>query len=250
MTGKLAGRVALVTGASRGIGAETARLLAAAGARVFVNYREKVRRAGRVVEEITEAGGVAFAVGADLTDPAAVRAMIEDIRERCGRLDLLVLNASGGMERDAGPDYALRLNRDAQLSLVDAALPVLAPSARIVFVTSHDAHFHGDRPTFDAYEPVAASKRAGEDALRQRIPDLTARGITLVIVSGDMIEGTITPTLLERRHPGAIEARRAQAGSLPTVAEFAAEVAAAATAPVDSGHTVYVGGEDYLLPTT
>ncbi|MEU6269119.1 SDR family oxidoreductase [Saccharopolyspora shandongensis] len=242
----LAGRIALVTGGSRGIGAETARLLGAAGARVFVNYREKAKRAQRVVDEIARAGGAASAVRADLTDRAAVAAMTGEIRDLCGRLDLLVLNASGGMERDVPADYALRLNRDAQVSLVDAALPLLSSSARIVFVTSHQAHFHGTRPTYDEYEPVAASKRAGEDALRARIPELTSRGIGLVVVSGDMIEGTITPTLLERARPGIIDARRTQAGALPTIYEFAAEIVSAATAPLETGHTVYVGGEDYL----
>ncbi|MEV0703654.1 SDR family oxidoreductase [Saccharopolyspora sp. NPDC050389] len=247
MSGSLAGRIALVTGGSRGIGAETARLLGAAGARVFVNYREKAKRAQRVVDEIARAGGAASAVRADLTDQAAVAAMANEIRDLCGRLDVLVLNASGGMERDVPPDYALRLNRDAQLSLVDAAAPLLSPSARIVFVTSHQAHFHGSRPTYDEYEPVAASKRAGEDALRDRIPGLAARGISLVVVSGDMIEGTITPTLLERARPGIIGARRAQAGSLPTISGFATEIVSAATAPLETGHTVYVGGEDYLV---
>ncbi|MCK2244744.1 MULTISPECIES: SDR family oxidoreductase [unclassified Crossiella] len=246
----LAGRIALVTGGSRGIGAETARLLAAEGATVFVNYREKARRADRVVGEIERAGGTAAAVRADLTDPAAVDAMIEQIRDRAGRLDLLVLNASGGLERDRAADYALRLNRDAQVSLVEAALPLLPPSGRIVFVTSHEAHFHESRLSYDVYEPVAASKRAGEDALRARIPALTAREISLVVVSGDMIEGTITPTLLERANPGAIEARRAEAGALPTIAEFAGEVVAAASAAVPSGHTVYVGGADYLAGVT
>ncbi|WP_308197895.1 SDR family oxidoreductase [Saccharopolyspora soli] len=236
-----------MTGGSRGIGAETARLLGVAGARVFVNYREKAKRAQQVVDEITRAGGVASAVCADLTDQAAVTSMITEIRDRCGRLDLLVLNASGGMERDVAPGYALRLNRDAQLSLVDAAAPLLAPSSRIIFVTSHQAHFHGGQPTYREYEPVAASKRAGEDALRDRIPDLAARGITLVVVSGDMIKGTITVTLLERAHPGAIDTRRTQAGSLPTISEFAAEIMSAVTAPLESGHTVYVGGEDYLV---
>ena len=96
------------------------------------------------------------------------------------------------------------------------------------------------------YEPVALSKRAGEDALRGLIPELEAKGIEFVVVSGDMIEGTITVTLLDRARPGTVNARRQQAGDLPTIADFAAEIAAATTAPLDTGHTVYVGGTDYL----
>jgi hypothetical protein len=96
------------------------------------------------------------------------------------------------------------------------------------------------------YEPVARSKRAGEDALRALLPNLAEKGISLVVVSGDMIEGTVTATLLDRSNPGAIEARRAEAGKLYSVQEFAAEVAAMVTADVESGHTEYVGGADYL----
>jgi NAD(P)-dependent dehydrogenase (short-subunit alcohol dehydrogenase family) len=172
--------------------------------------------------------------------------MFTQVRHAYGRLDLLVLNASGGMERGFDPGYALRLNRDAQVHALDCALPLMPVSSRVVFVTSHQAHFHGSKPGIDQYEPVACSKRAGEDALRERIPELAERGISLVVVSGDMIEGTITVTLLDRARPGTVNARRQQAGDLPTIADFAAEIAAATTAPLDTGHTVYVGGTDYL----
>jgi NAD(P)-dependent dehydrogenase (short-subunit alcohol dehydrogenase family) len=245
----LAGRSALVTGSSRGIGAETARLLAGLGAAVVVNYRDKARRADAVVTEIEAAGGSALAVRADLTEPAEVRAMFKEAGARFGGLDLLVLNASGGMERDADPGYALRLNRDAQLDALDSALPLMAAGSRVVFVTSHQAHFVEHRPTMPEYLPVARSKRAGEDALRARIGELSERGVDLVVVSGDMIEGTITATLLNRANPGAIEERRALGGGLPTVAEFAAAVAeqAAAAAPEEAlpGRTVFIGGADY-----
>ncbi|MCP3800633.1 SDR family oxidoreductase [Allokutzneria sp. A3M-2-11 16] len=240
----MTGRVVLVTGASRGVGAETARLLAASGAHVFVNYRDKAKRADRVVADIVEARGSAEAVKADLTDPDAVAAMFE----RCGRLDALVLNASGGMERNRDPDYAMRLNRDAQVRAVEMALPLMPALSRVVFVTSHQAHFHGQRPSYASYEAVAASKRSGEDELRARIPLLSERGVGLVVVSGDMIEGTITVTLLDRAEPGIVDARRAEVRSLPTVAEFAEAVARAAVEPVATGHTVYVGGADYLTP--
>ncbi|WP_086820752.1 SDR family oxidoreductase [Allokutzneria sp. NRRL B-24872] len=245
----MTGRVVLVTGASRGVGADTARLLAASGAHVFVNYRDKVKRADRVVADIVSSGGSAEAVKADLTDPAEAAAMFDVVRARCGRLDALVLNASGGMERDRDPDYAMRLNRDAQVRAVELALPLMPALSRVVFVTSHQAHFHGQRPTYDSYEAVAASKRAGEDELRARIPLLSERGIGLVVVSGDMIEGTITVTLLDRAEPGIVDARRAEVRSLPTVAEFAEAVAKAAVEPVATGHTVFVGGADYLTPT-
>jgi len=239
--GSLSGRVALVTGSSRGIGADTVRYLAEAGASVVVNYRSKAPRAEKIVAEIVAAGGRAIAVGADLTDPESVESMFERTVAELGPIDLLVLNASGGMESGMGDDYAMRLNRDAQVNVVERGLPHLADGARVVFVTSHQAHFIRTTPTMPEYEPVARSKRAGEDALRAKLPELEAAGVEFVVVSGDMIEGTITATLLERANPGAIAARREDAGKLYNVSEFAAEVALAALEPVPADNTRLVG---------
>ena len=237
----LRGLRVLITGSSRGIGADTAGYLAAAGAKVVINFRNKEARALKVVAGIEAAGGEALAIGADLTDPASVAAMFAEVRDAWGGLDILVLNASGGMESGMGEDYALRLNRDAQVNVLEAALPLMEPGSRVVFVTSHQAHFIHSVSTMPEYEPVARSKRAGEDALRERLPQLEAAGIDFVVVSGDMIEGTITATLLERARPGAIDARREEAGKLYTVSEFAAEVAHAAVDAIPADHTRYVG---------
>ncbi|KQM84598.1 SDR family oxidoreductase [Agromyces sp. Leaf222] len=247
-SGSLTGKVALVTGSSRGIGADTVRYLAEAGAAVIVNYRSKAPRAQKVVDEITAAGGRAIAVGADLTDAASVTDMFEQAVAAFGPVDVLVLNASGGMETGMGEDYAMRLNRDAQVNVVDNALPHLAEGARIVFVTSHQAHFIRTTPTMPEYVPVALSKRAGEDALRAKLPELDAAGVEFVVVSGDMIEGTITATLLERANPGAIAARKSDAGRLYNVSEFAAEVAAAAVDPIPADNTRYVGDTSGFAP--
>lgn len=239
--GSLAGKRALVTGSSRGIGAETVGFFAEAGASVVVNFRNKEARAQKIVDGIRDAGGTAIAVGADLTDPSSVSAMFAVAQKELGGLDILVMNASGGMEAGMGEDYAMRLNRDSQVNLLKAAMPVLADGARVVFVTSHQAHFIRTTPTMPEYEPVALSKRAGEDALRDMIPELAERGIEFVVVSGDMIEGTITATLLERANPGAIDARKTAAGKLYNVSEFAAEVALAAVEPVPADNTRLVG---------
>lgn len=242
---RAAPQVALVTGASRGIGAQVARSLGEAGVHVMVNYREKAKRASAVVDEIRAAGGRASAAGADVCDEAQVQALLADIREHFGALDMLVLNASGGLERDADPGYAMRLNRDAQLRLVTLALPLMPPGSRIVFVTSHQAHFYPGKQVPEDYEPIAASKRAGEDALLAAKPTLAEHGIELRVVSGDMIDGTIIVRLLHRRDPAAVEARRDHA-PLPTVEEFATVITRAALQP-DTPDTTYVGGADYLV---
>ncbi|HUH52784.1 MAG TPA: SDR family oxidoreductase [Microbacteriaceae bacterium] len=244
----LLGRTALVTGSSRGIGADTARYFAEAGANVVINYRNKAARAEKLANGIRELGVKVVTAGADLTDPQSISEMMSVIAEDLGNLDILVLNASGGMESGMAEDYALKLNRDAQINVLEQALPLMQDGSRVVFVTSHQAHFIRTTPTMPEYEPVALSKRAGEDALREKIPALTDKGIEFVVVSGDMIEGTITATLLERANPGAISERKESAGRLYNVSEFAAEVALAAVEPIPADHTRYVGDTSSFNP--
>lgn len=245
---RFAGRVVLVTGASRGIGAAVARMLAASDRHVIVNYREKVKRACAVVEDIIACGGNASLAGADLSDELATTVMMREIEDTFRRVDVLVLNASGGLELGADSGYAMRINRDAQLRLARLALPLMTSGGRIVFVTSHQAHFHGRKSVPPEYLPIAASKRAGEDALRAMQPALDARGITLTVVSGDMIDGTIIVRLLERRDPDAVAARRIH-GNLPTVEEFASAIVTASDGTAQNG-TIYVGGQDYRTPSS
>ncbi|WP_374010543.1 SDR family oxidoreductase [Leifsonia sp. LS-T14] len=246
--GSLTGKRALVTGSSRGIGADTAQYLADAGASVVINYRNKEARAVKLVDAIVEKGGSALAVGADLTDASSVDRMFQTVAAAWGGLDILVLNASGGMESGMAEDYAMQLNRDAQVNVLTAALPLLGSGSRVVFVTSHQAHFIQTTPTMPEYEAVALSKRAGEDALRALLPTLEEKGVEFVVVSGDMIEGTITATLLNRLNPGAIDARKEAAGRLYNVSEFAAEVAAAVVDPIPADHTRLVGDVSSFTP--
>jgi len=233
---------ALVTGASRGIGASVALQLGENGVDVAINYRSKRHRAQEVADRILALGREALLIQADITEPQAIDLAFEQIREVWGKLDLLVLNASGGLEQDKAPDYAMQLNLTAQVNLVKGALPLMQHGSRIVFVTSHLAHFYGSVAVYESYEAVAASKRAGEDALREMIPILTDKGIRLVVVSADLVEGTITPKLLERQSRGLIEKRRQEAGTLPNIEEFADAIVRAGTSDAySSGETIYVG---------
>ena len=157
--GSLSGKTALVTGSSRGIGADTVRYLAEAGANVVINYRNKAPRAEKLATELRGLGVEALVVGADLTDADSVQAMFDEVQRTFGGLDILVLNASGGMEAGMAEDYALQLNRDAQVRVLESALPLFGDGSRVVFVTSHQAHFIRTTPTMPEYEPGALGQR-------------------------------------------------------------------------------------------
>jgi 3-oxoacyl-[acyl-carrier protein] reductase len=91
--GKLNGKVAVVTGASKGIGAGIARTLAAEGAAVVVNYASSKRDADQIVGEIERAGGKAIAVQGDVSRPADVKRVFAEAKQAFGKLDVLVNNA-------------------------------------------------------------------------------------------------------------------------------------------------------------
>jgi 3-oxoacyl-[acyl-carrier protein] reductase len=110
-------RIALVTGGSRGIGAATARRLGATGCYVYVNYRSRERRAKEVVADILAGGGQAEAVGVDVRDEGAARAMVQQIRRSHGRLDILVNSA--GITNDG---YALMMSDRKWSAVIDTSL--------------------------------------------------------------------------------------------------------------------------------
>src|SRR5690625_7366423 len=149
----------IVTGSSRGVGAATAQRLAARGAGVIINYRQKAPRAKKVVKQIEEAGGKAVAVGGDITTPEGRQAMLDAVQASFGGLNVLVLNASGGMESDFGEDYAMKLNRDAQVAMLEEAVEIMEPGGQIVYITSHQAHLKIGRAPCRARGP---GSRGGE----------------------------------------------------------------------------------------
>ena len=239
------GKISLVTGASRGVGAAVALKLAEAGCGVMLNYRSKAPRAEEIAAQIEALGRRAVLFQADLTNPSELAAMMASLRTTFGGLDILVLNASGGLEKGKAEDYALTLNLTAQMATARLAADLMTTGGRIVFVTSHWAHFYGQKPVITDYELVAKSKRAGEDALRAYAEELDRRGISLAVVSGDAIEGTITLRLLARKNPEALNGRRDAIG-LPTIDEFASAIVAAALDPsLPNGHTVFVGSTEW-----
>lgn len=211
-----------------------------------LNFRNKAPRAEQVAAQVAALGRTALLAQADITAASEVSKMMSLIAREFGQLDAIVLNASGGLETGKAEDYATTLNLTAQLNLARSGAEILKPGGRIIFVTSHWAHFYGTKPVLPVYEPVAKSKRAGEDALRNYSAELNAKGIFLIVVSGDAIEGTITPKLLERKSRGQSDGVLPEARVLPTVDEFAAAIAAATVdIKLVNGQTIFVGSTDW-----
>jgi NAD(P)-dependent dehydrogenase (short-subunit alcohol dehydrogenase family) len=179
-------KVVLVTGASRGVGAEVAQRLADADTHVLVNYRAQADHAEAVATAIRAAGGHASTLAADISDESSAAAMLESIASRFGRLDAVILNASVGTDLASGPGLAIRLNREAQRRLASLAMPLMPVGGRIVFVTSHQAHFFPFKAVPKGYATVAAGKRAGETALYSMRSTFGQAGIHFTVVSGNV----------------------------------------------------------------
>lgn len=195
----LSGRVALVTGGSRGIGAATARALADAGATVAVNYRQDAASARKVVAEIQGAGGTASDWQADVQDGQAVAGMVDGILARHGRLDILVNNA--GIIRDAlvpemdDADWSAVL--DTNLTGVFRCSRLVARHmlskrwGRIINISSVVAH-RGNRGQGN----YAAAKAAVNALTRVMAIELGPRGITVNAVAPGLVGTDMTRPLL------------------------------------------------------
>jgi 3-oxoacyl-[acyl-carrier protein] reductase len=181
MSKTLSGKVALVTGGSRGIGAATARALAEAGAHVAISYAASADKAQAVVAEIEGKGVKAAAFKADQGDVGQVQQLIADVVARFGRLDILVNNAGlfevlplGGAEF-AGVDRMIAVNVDGVVAAIRAAAPVLAEGGRIITMSSGIA-FRVGAPGVADY---ALTKGAIEAYTKGAARDLAARKITV-----------------------------------------------------------------------
>ncbi len=192
---KLAGKVALVTGGSRGIGAAIARRLAADGANVAITYTKGVDAAAAVVKEIERAGGRAIAVQADATDAAAVKAAIEKTVATLGRLDILVNNAGTAIPKKfeeaalAELDLMININFRGVLIATQAALKHLNNGGRIISIGS----CVGERnmtPGLAAYAATKAAVKMFTQGLAREVGD---RGITVNNIQPGPIDTDLNP---------------------------------------------------------
>ena len=191
MNVSLRGRVALITGSSRGIGRAIALELAARGADVVVNYVRKRAAAEEVVAGIQALGRRALAVKANVGDAAQIEAMFERVRSEFGRCDILVGNVASGVVRpitqveDKHWDWTLDINARSILRCARQALPLMEAQGwgRIVAITSF-----GSTRVFSEYGVIGVSKAAIEALVRYLAVELAPKGIIVNAVSPGIVE--------------------------------------------------------------
>ena len=234
----LSGHVALVTGASRGIGRAIALALAEAGADVAVNYHARVAEAEDVAQQIRALGRRAVTIAADVADGVAVAAMAATIRGSLGPIDLLVNNAgigpAHGIEdlNEAVFDRTIAVNLKSAFLCIQAVLPAMraARFGRIVNISSGAARGAGGIGVH-----YNASKAGMEGLTRGYAARLAAEGITV---------NAIAPSLIDTEMVAPIRANAARipVGRMGTAEEVAQAVLLAMGNAYMTGQTIQLNG--------
>jgi 3-oxoacyl-[acyl-carrier protein] reductase len=244
----LQGRVALVTGASRGIGEAIADALAQAGADVAVNYREREAAAAEVVRRIEGLGRRALAVQADVTVREQVRAMVARTVETLGAVDILVNNAGLLQQKpfaditDEDWDRVLAVNLKGVFLCSQEVLPAMLRrgSGRIVNMASSGGQLGG------RLAPHYAAGKAGVISLTRSLARLATPAVAVNCIAPGLIDTEMTQAEIASE-AGAQKLRQIPLGRVGTAAEVAASVVfLAASAPYVTGQTINVNGGLYL----
>lgn len=185
----LQGKVALVTGSSRGIGKAISLRLAENGVNIVVNYVRHRRDAEETAALIEGKGARCLVVKANVANDDDVKEMFELIRQEYGRVDFLVSNAASGvlkpaMELDARHwNWAMDINARSLLTLAQQALPLMPPGGRIMAVSSL-----GSVRAVENYTAVGASKAALESLVRHLAVELGPKGILVNTISAGAVD--------------------------------------------------------------
>jgi 3-oxoacyl-[acyl-carrier protein] reductase len=240
----LNGRVALVTGGSRGIGAATALRLAEAGADVAVGCGQHRDAAEEIAEKVAGLGRRAVVVSGDMADPDVPRRIIAETAERLGPVDILVANAGTGTRADlddvdvAAWDHVMAVNLRAPFLLAQAAVPGMRERrfGRIVLLSSVAAFLGG------ILSPQYTASKAGLIGLAHSLAaSLAPHGITVNavapgLIATDMLTGDPRLEALQRSVP---------VGRLGQPAEVADLIVAVARNAYMTGQTISVDGGRY-----
>ena len=238
-------KVALVTGASRGIGREIAQTLAAYGASVIVNYNGSKDRADEVVEMISAAGGKAIAVKADVAKAEEIARLFEEAQAAFGRIDILVNNA--GITRD---NLILKMSEEEYDTVLDtnvkgaflcmkhaAKIMLRQKNGRIINISSISGI------AGNAGQANYCAAKAGLIGLTKSLAkELGSRGITVKAVAPGFIETEMTEKLSEQVKEGMLaQIPLKRAGSVKDIAEAVAFLASERAAYI-TGQTLSVNG--------
>jgi len=238
MAETLRGKVALVTGGSRGIGAAIASELAEAGAAVAVNYLQHADRANELVETLRAAGGRAIAAQCDVSQAPAVAKMVEQVKSALGPVDILVNNAGVAITRgvddlsEADFDQTIAVNLKSVFLCTQAVLPMMRQKkwGRIVNISSGAARGAG------AIGPHYNASKAGIEGLtRGYAARLVKEGITVNAVAPSLIE-----TDMMKGQPGLVG--RIPLGRFGRPEEVAKAVMLLIDNPYMTGQTIAMSG--------
>ncbi len=194
---KFQGKVALITGGSRGIGAAIARRLADEGCDVAISYSGSKDKAQALVTQMGGNGIKALAVQADQADPAQVRKLVTEVNQHFGKIDILINNAGifvGGAIDDAHLDLAgmakqLAINVGGVFATTQAAVPFIPVGGRIILIGS----VNGQRSSFSGGADYAATKAALIGYTHGWARDLGAKNITVNLVQPGPIDTDMNP---------------------------------------------------------
>lgn len=187
--GELDGKVALVTGGTKGIGRAIALRLAKAGADVAVNYFRSRDAADKMVEELQELGSDAIAIRANVGKHELLHRVFDELREKYGRLDILISNAALGLYTEAlkiddkAWDLSMHTNAQAFLLCVQHCIDMMPNGSKIVALSSLGSHRY-----IDGYAAIGVSKAAIENLTKYLAYELAPRKINVNCVSGGFID--------------------------------------------------------------
>jgi enoyl-[acyl-carrier protein] reductase III len=245
MPGALAGKVALVTGASRGIGRAIAQKLASAGCDVAANYYNSAEEAEALCAEIRGMGRRAHALQASVGIPDSVDEMFVEFGKQFDRLDILVSNAASGVLKPALEmtlkhwRWCLETNALALNLLAQRAVPLMPPGSRIIAMSSL-----GAVRAMPDYGFIGASKAALESLVRTLAQELGPRKIRVNAVSAGVVDTDALRYFPNREQLLANFAQRTPAGPVLTPQDVAGAVylLCLPEAAMITGHTLVVDG--------
>ena len=244
MNRKLEGKIALITGGSRGIGAAIAKRLAADGADVAITYTKGADAAASVVKEIERAGGKAIAIQADAADADAVKAAVEKTFATFGRLDVLVNNAGTAIPKPFEEttleemDRVIDINLRGVLATTQAALKHMKSGGRIIMIGS----CVGERAMTPGLVPYSATKGAVKMFTQGLSREVGSRGITVNNIQPGPIDTDLNPAAGDWAVPQKANTALDRYGSVDEVAALVAFVAGPEASYITGANLTVDGG--------